>query len=483
MQWRLRILIAVLALACAASPVQAEDNVSLWAHLPEPGTVDYGDALAHTESYQLALGLQPGFDARRDGVDDYVHAAGGLAAAYHLVHEAPQFAYAARIEAATLALLLANDADPVAGTRNTSTALTLSAATAEGELRTYFSSVGVRGKTLPVFAAVWGGVYGGSMAFENKAGSTTRPYNIPFSMSVGAGAGRILPVSGRVILAYIENILRADGVVAAALPEAVNDKIMRMWVAHKNEIGYAQRVLLLMKILDGAGVLTGPLTPATAYKLERQVAALVFGPIVPRFSGSDTRVALRVSEALSSNSVPFTLAIELRSRHVFNVSLDSDLWLEPALGFGPRDVDATANTLPGNRRVSLLTADATAAAAAMPTGTLILDVPVNYTQVFYDSFYNTAGLMSLSCGATFGLQPNTKPGAAVTLGGAYTFFTSGVRGVKVGVNVGLGYVGGVFQQSAQIVASLIGGVGATYYVSPIAIGDAAPFDTSWLPRQ
>ena len=144
---------------------------------------------------------------------------------------------------------------------------------------------------------------------------------------------------------------------------------------------------------------------------------------------------------------------------------------------------SSGNTLPGNQRVGILSANELAATALFPGGDIIVDVPLNYTQLILDSYYNRAGILALHCGAAAGWSRDVSSGAGLTLGGAYTFFTSGVQGFKLGVNAGLGYAGGGFQEGIQVLAAWVGGTGDAYYVAPAAVGDAAPVDTTWLPSK
>ncbi|HET6346071.1 MAG TPA: hypothetical protein VFH51_14135, partial [Myxococcota bacterium] len=460
MSCRLRAVAAgvLLVSTVGARAAAADPNLGLWEQLPPAPTVDVDDALAHAERFRVALALDPGLSLVKDaGQNNSLSMQVSVLGAYGVVHEAPKTAYALRLD--NVVVTMAGEsraplpAPPGVAARTHTAGGVLGLETAEGEARLYVGQVEGVGRHLPLFAAVWGGLYGAGAGFSTTTGTgDSRLYLAPLSLSVGVGVGRLLPITPRIVLAHIEKILTEDGVLAGPIPEPVADAILRMWVGYKNELGLDRRALTAMKLLHEAGLATGALTVATAYRVERMIAQLSNSAVWMRTSGFDTRLAVRVAKqwgeiafgTLSSGATtPLTLALELRSRHVANLSMDSELWFEPALGWAPRTVDEAANVLPGNRRVSLLgaNADATAftgGAAAFPAGALVLDIPLNYTEVFYDAHYNTRGVLALHAGAAFGLRSGQDPGAAGTVGAAYTFLTSGVQGYKVGLDVGLG---------------------------------------------
>src|SRR4051794_33115681 len=107
MTYRLRICEGVLALALVLSAglAHAEDNAELWARLPAPGTVDYGDALAHSESFHFALAFDPGVSLINDFTQDKsVQGQGAVLGSYAVVHEAPRLSYALRLDGAAVTL-------------------------------------------------------------------------------------------------------------------------------------------------------------------------------------------------------------------------------------------------------------------------------------------------------------------------------------------------------------------------------------------
>ena len=478
-------LLSFFVVAVYSTPVLAATNQELWSQLPPPAepvdTVDT-DTLASAQSHWVGAGLMPNFDIRDDGVTDAASAGLLLSGAYHLHREATASAYEVRLDTVSLGLNYLSD--NATGSRVDTVTTQLASDTLEGEWRQYLLDDALWG--LPLFVAGTAGFYGVNVTKVSKVDTT---YQFPVSVAVSVGVGRLLPIAPRLAVARIEAMLQQDRVLRGPVPEETASRIINIFRTYRNEIGHDQRAMYTMQVLQDAGVLDQPLTPASAYRLERLLEEFVNGTLTDRRSGSDTRLSFRVTNLLASTGQPTTLAVELRDRRVFNLALDTELWFEPALGFAPRDSDQITNTLPGHRRIGLLSAAVpsiagTLPAAAIPNGMLVADVPVNYSQLFYDTYYNPSGLLALHLGLSVGYTPSTPTttGFALTAGGAYTIFSSGTTGYKLGALVGVAHFNDQLQSSFQLIASIVGGSGEDVYVAPDTVGDVVPFDATWLPR-
>ena len=305
---------------------------------------------------------------------------------------------------------------------------------------------------------------------------------------MGVGAGRLLPISPRVALAHLEQVLLEHGLIDAPLSEEIARQVLRLWIAERDELGHHKRVLQALRLIENAQLLRKPMHPGIAYRLQNAFLEVAESGFLRRFTGVETRAGVRVGyTATSTASSALSLAIEARHRKVWNLSTTTDLWFEPAIGAAPRVVDVANNTLPGQSRVGLVAADLVApvgqlTTAVLPTGRVLIDVPLNYNQVVLDGYLNRRGLLSLHSGVALGVSSTSKVAMALTLGDAYTMFTSAAQGYQLGLRFGLGYVEGKFTQDALIVASIIGGSSQASYVAPDTVGDKVPFDTSWLPH-
>jgi hypothetical protein len=457
----------------------------LWPELPPLSSSVNTDVLIEGNFEIFRAGLSsPGFAIKHPATSEAFQAGGYVSWTYGNYVETENIGTRFRLENFRLSLGLELDQFGTDDELTIASAMTLT--TLEYEYKHKFSEYA----DMPMSVGVVAGTYNGTGVYG--ASANTR-LNLPISTSLGLILGRLLPGDARVAITQIENMLVKDGVLSGQLPVEITNQIMAMWYGHKNELGREQRSLLIAQILSNAGVLTGPINAATAYRIETLVREGTGSGLLQRYSGNETRIMIRAGTSFSgadmnsmfeTNIADPTLALEARNRSVYNLSETSELWFEPALGLAPRKEDRSGNNLPGHRRVGLLTSNATGNAAANANGMLVLDVPINYNQLFYDAYYNKSGLASIHLGTSVGFDPDATNtlGFVVTGGAAYTMFTSGADAWKLGVNAGLGYLNGAFQPSVEVVATFLTGTGDDFYTAPDAIGDSADFDTTRVEK-
>lgn len=357
------------------------------------------------------------------------------------------------------------------------------------------------GPGFPVFAGAWGNMAGTTYSSSTPAikdADSTTAKTIPFRLSFGAGIGRMYPIHWRIVVLRMEKVLKRDGVIEDAIPRDVADKILSQWHQdHEHlqlpldpdnpyESAHHRHVLHVLQILKDAELLKKPVNMLTAYALER---ILLDEGNIDRAYGWDARAGLRISKTMQStktgdaevdSDTPTSLGIEVMGRAVYNLSLESDIRIEPALGLAFGDDGILGNTLEGSSRVALDAAPATDNTPFIPLGDLVLDVPATYTRYVYDPSYNLLGTWNLYAGASLGYGADTL-GLGAMGGGSYTFFTDSRTGYTLGANVGVGHMDDLVYQF-NFIAAISMGTGESYYTAPDQVGDTVPFDSSWLPQ-
>jgi hypothetical protein len=357
------------------------------------------------------------------------------------------------------------------------------------------------GVGLPTFVGTWSTVgitYTVDKPALPDAESTTGTV-LPLRLSVGAGAGRVYPIHWRVVLERWEATLLRDGNLTEPIPDSIATTILARWYADRDQFelpfdrtkpygwSYHRQMLGALQILKDAGLLKKPVHLLTAYRLQR---LLLDENNIDRWQGWDARAGLRIAKRYDREETgsletdadtDVGLAVEVLARRYYNLSLESDLRIEPSAAIAPRDKDEAVNDLAGTRRVALggeptdLTTD-----VFLPTGRVVIDVPVTYARFIYDGAFDLIGYWNIHVGATAGLAAD-DPAFAGSAGFSYTFFTKANTGYTIGVNGGAGIRGGDLEYQFNFVAALGFGSGGEYYTAPDQVGDSVPFDTGWLP--
>ncbi len=394
-------------------------------------------------------------------------------------------------------LVLGGDVDATGGSTESGFSLVLSIERAAGEYL-FYGLPEVAG--IPTFAGAWGGLSGGTAGTTKESvadAETGTRVNLPFRVSGGAGVGRVYPIHWRVTLKRIEAALIADGALSGPLPDGVAATVIAEWYAARERfvlpldpvgnLGWSAHHALLgmLQIIRDAGLLKKPIAAFTAYRIER---LLLDENAVDRWHGWDGRAGLRVRRDLTYDSLddaaedpPTTLAVEVLGRAYFNLSLESDLRFDPSASVALRSSDEAGNDLRGARRVSLSAAPAVGNADAfLPTGRVVVDLPVSYTLYAYDAGLDLTGYWTLHAGASAGLA-SSDPAFGFAAGASYTFLTGGRSGYTFGLNGGAGLKGGDVEYQINLVAVLGLGTGESFYTAPDQVGDTVPFDTSWMP--
>jgi hypothetical protein len=487
-----------------------------------PGTVVYG------RGFNLAFGVSPGTvakDGLGSGTTGITNFGGGMQLGFGGFATGSMAMYedddvASRyVQGRARFGLTASRADQ-SGTTVSSYAVALSLESLDAE---YLHYLGGPPDAAP-FVGAWGSLTGARVDFVGTpadpsttpptAASTSKTITLPLRVSVGGGFGRVYPIQGRITLGRFVRVLQDDGVLAGEPSPEVSQRILALWYHERDTLklppdpslpyGASHQVQLLgaLQVLAEAGLLRGPVGPFTSYRLGR---VLTDEGSIDRWYGREVRAGLRVGEDVSvqtgsDTQKQLSLALEVTGRQYFNLTLDSDLRIEPALGIALRSEDEPANDLRGHTRVILGAApDRTSATAFIPTGRLVLDVPVSYLRYVHDEGLNLAGFWRVHGGAAVGygsgLPPvgsstnSTTPVAApsgafafgATAGASYTLFTRSQTGYTFGLEAGLGVAGGSFAYAVNLVLAVGLGTGDSFYSAPDQVGDTTPFDSSWLP--
>jgi hypothetical protein len=382
---------------------------------------------------------------------------------------------------------------------------TLSLDRGDGEYLRYVSeAVGQ-----PLFVGGWGSITGATLGYSRSASTgflETRQIKVPLRASVGAGIGRIVPAQSRITLERMEQALQREGALTADIPPAIAEQIFAAWYRDRDHLrliddpqypygaSSQRQILTALQILHDAGLLTRPIHLLAAYGLGR----IITDPQqLDRFAGHELRAGVRLALSVdrlkqngvdNNNDLSPALALEVRGRSYFNLTADSDLRFDPSLSIAPRVADVPANDLTGARRVALgPPPGAGTVTPFMPTGRLLLDVPVSYQRFLYDPAYNATGRWNIHVAASAGYGPTGATpakdavGVAMAAGAAYTSYSERRTGMTVGLNLGLGYFDALLY-TVGLVFVVDYGTGDTTYTAPDQVGDLVPFDTNWLPR-
>ena len=473
----------VLTLSGVTSASANDANESLWAKTQVPDIADSGNTMAKGGGYRLSVGVVPGFDVHREGSDNaYGRGEGFVSGAYRRVYEVPSTGYGIRIEGLRFGYGWRRDGTGSAKVDQLAAALTLRGAEAEG--RRY-----VAGDT---FVGAWLGIHNmlSSSSFYSDENDTTRTdiTVVPASLAVGVGIGRILPANLPVALTRVELALRSRGVLAAAIPPEIGARIMHAWVALKNELGYNQRAIVTLKILHDANLLTAPVTPGIAYRVEQILTFLQYAELIPRASGMQASVAVRVGRVFGGVDVDGfdalslddreNLVLEARATKVFNLSAVTSLVVEPSLGLAPRKQDRRLNTLP-----ALTLVDRGAMRNTQRSGGAVVALlPISYLHQVFDDYQNLRGSLDVHGSAFVAHAPDEDLLLNVKVGGSYTYFLEAAKAYALGVDLLLGAQDGDFVQALYLTASVMFGTGDAHYVAPTEIVDEVPFDMSFLPK-
>ena len=472
-----------------------------------PGDFLYGDG------YSYFYGLTPGVASQTSGLGSggtgVTNLGGEFQAGFSGFTGASWYQYSVDPEdtirlQASGRLTLAADVNKLSepGQTHTGYSLALSAENASGEYLHYVSNI----ESVPVFIGAWGEVpqlsFATGVASQPSAERETA-VKLPLSLSVGGGIGRVYPLGARIVLKRVEAVLLADHTISGAIPDKVGRKILGQWYAHRNDLrvppdannpygsSYHRLLLSALQILKDEGLLVKPVHVLDAYRLER---VLVDPNTLDRWVGWEVRAGIRSASQFSRTwpepangnpDTPTAWAIEARGRFYYNLTLDSDLRFDPGAAVALREKDEAGNTLQGARRVSLaappsaVPAGTTNADVLIPSGRVVLDLPVTYVRYVYDSSYNLAGAWNLFLSASAGRTGGIMALGAAT-GVAYTFFSDSRTGYTLGCTGGLGYQDSLLYRFSVI--AVIGlGTGESFYVAPDQVGDTVPFESSWLP--
>jgi hypothetical protein len=307
---------------------------------------------------------------------------------------------------------------------------------------------------------------------EHTAGqSTERSEFLPGHATVGVGFGRLYSVEPRIRLKKLEAMLLTHEVIAEPFSAEVARQIMLAWWALRSELGYDQRLLHTFRILKEAGLLTGPITAAVAYRFGQILNDPQF---VSRRQGSDSLLSARVGTVYDDGDTgDMTLVIEIQDEHVFNLSTDNELYWAPRLGIAPRKGDWTDNRLFG----------ANLPFSRLAGGLAVAQLPVGYRHFVYDGFLNKMGAMELSVRAGVGYGNDaTVAGApdgiafSLGVGGKVSWYQTASQGWSLFVDSDAGML------DKKLVYAAVAGVRVeignmeAYYVAPGDLGDALPFD-------
>ncbi|HET6343470.1 MAG TPA: hypothetical protein VFH51_01005, partial [Myxococcota bacterium] len=345
---------------------------------------------------------------------------------------------------------------------------------------------------------------GAGASWQRSAGTDTAAAAVPAHATLGAGVGRIYPIDPRVRLAKLEKMLLQDGIITQPIPAPVARTIFLAWWATRDALGYQQPLLYTLKALDEAGLLTGAVNQGTVYRFGR---IFLDSQIVTRRQGRNTTVAARAGHVFRSanltgwgvaqpalSAVPgagaggppggaaaptlpdVTVVVEAHHRQVLNLSFDSELVMEPALGVAVRDVDAIDNVLPDENLLY-----AASELKYLQGNRLFLNVPLVYNWYRYDSFYNPRGSWQLRGRGAFGYS-SAATSFMVGAGASYQIFRDRNSLLSFGVDGDVGRAGGAV---AYIIAARLRfelGAAEAFFVAPLNLYDTLPFEVP-LPVQ
>jgi hypothetical protein len=356
-------ILVVAVLALSAVPAAAEPNQQLYNNLPAlPAPPVPDGVLAFGTSFEMvsaSLDIASAGQAN-NGVDDESTTLGlSLGTRYFRGYEADRFGYS----------VLANGNESLSRVPSGDGSLitNILSVDAQPELRYYPMP------NSPLF--IHGTVdFSTTLTSVKNTDTDTSDSNGPGQVGVafGVGAGRVLAIDPVVRVRRLEQALRSEGILKGGISPQVGTQIIRSWYALRNDFTDYRRLGYAMKHLYQAGLLTEEPNLRATYKA-RAVVADPF--IVNRRRGWEARGGIGIVQpfvAYDDMDEPDAVFAFLGSGQ-YELPLDTErqLSVRGKLFF---DLGSTDD----QSRAWNMRAFAT------------------YTQVFYNTFYDPTGALSLS---------------------------------------------------------------------------------------